>query len=155
MVARQCPMRPRCAHTNGVTENSASLTRLRLYAGAGECRRRRSAAHVRRRVYPRRGRGVTESVTARAVGSGWWGSSASPKRCVVCGVCSPMRPPLRSVRMGFLKNSASPMRGRAATGVEVAHLRSAVGMRSGSGLSGGERRVDQENVVGGTCERRV
>ena len=22
-------------------------------------------------------------------------------------------------------------------------------------LSGGERRVDQENVVGGTCERRV
>ena len=50
--------------------------------------------------------------TARAVGSGWWGSSASPKRCVVCGVCSPMRPPLRSVRMGFLKNSASPMRGR-------------------------------------------
>ena len=28
----------------------------------------------------------------------------------VCGDSSPMRPPLRSVRMGFLKNSASPMR---------------------------------------------
>ena len=71
-----------------------------------------SATHQRRLLCPRRCRGLTESVTARAVGSGWWGSSASPKRCVVCGVCSPMRPPLRSVRMGFLKNSASPMRGR-------------------------------------------
>ena len=74
MVARQCPMRPRCAHTNGVTENSASLTRRRLYAGAGVCQRRRSAAHVCRRVYPRRCRGLTESETARAVGQRLWSS---------------------------------------------------------------------------------
>ena len=67
MVARQCPMRPRCAHTDGVTENSASLTRRRLYAGAGVRHRRRSAAHVRRCVCPRRCRGLTEGVTARAV----------------------------------------------------------------------------------------
>ena len=31
--------------------------------------RRRSAAHMRRCVYPRRGRGLTEGVTARAVGA--------------------------------------------------------------------------------------
>ena len=67
MVARQCPMRPRCAHTNGVTENSASLTRRRLYAGAVVCQRRRSAAHLHRLLCPRRCRGLTESETARAV----------------------------------------------------------------------------------------
>ena len=67
MVARQCPMRPRCAHTNGVAENSASLTRRRLYAGAVVCQRRRSAAHLHRLLCPRRCRGLTESVTARAV----------------------------------------------------------------------------------------
>ena len=73
-------MRPRYAHTNGVTENSASLTRRRLYAGAGECRRRRSAAHVCRCMYPRRGRGLTESVTARAVGQRLWSSGVPPAR---------------------------------------------------------------------------
>jgi len=73
-------MRPRYAHTNGVTENSASLTRRRLYAGAGECRRRRSAAHVCRCMYPRRGRGLTESVTARAVGLRLWSSGVPPAR---------------------------------------------------------------------------
>ena len=73
-------MRPRYAHTNGVTENSASLTRRRLYAGAGECRRRRSAAHVYRCMYPRRGRGLTESVTARAVGQRLWSSGVPPAR---------------------------------------------------------------------------
>ena len=37
---------------------------------AGVRQRRRSAAHVRRCVYPRRCRGLTEGVTARAVGVG-------------------------------------------------------------------------------------
>ena len=80
MVARQCPMRPRCAHTNGVTENSASLTRHRLYAGAGVCHRRRSAAHQRRLLCPRRCRGLTEGVTARAVGQRLWSSGVPPAR---------------------------------------------------------------------------
>ena len=73
-------MRPRYAHTNGVTENSASLTRRRLYAGAGECQRRRSAAHVRRCVCPRRCRGLTEGVTACAVGQRLWSSGVPPAR---------------------------------------------------------------------------
>ena len=73
-------MRPRCAHTNGVTENSASLTRHRLYAGAGVCHRRRSAAHQRRLLCPRRCRGLTEDVTARAVGQRLWSSGVPPAR---------------------------------------------------------------------------
>ena len=79
---------------------------------AGECQRRRSAAHLRRCVCPRRCRGLTEGETARAVRLRLWSSSASPKRERVCGDSSPMRPSLRSVRMGFLKNIASPMRHR-------------------------------------------
>ena len=80
MVARQCPMRPRCAHTNGVTENSASLTRRRLYAGAGVRHRRRSAAHLHRLLCPRRCRGLTEDVTARAVRQRLWSSGVPPAR---------------------------------------------------------------------------
>ena len=80
MVARQCPMRPRCAHTDGVTENSASLTRRRLYAGAGVRHRRRSAAHLHRLLCPRRCRGLTEDVTARAVGQRLWSSGVPPAR---------------------------------------------------------------------------
>ena len=79
----------RCA-TTGETEWSAGRTRFQLtpdsasgvrvereICTARRCRcrfragvrqRRRSAAHVRRCVCPRRCRGLTESVTARAVG---------------------------------------------------------------------------------------
>ena len=42
--------------------------------------RRRSAAHVRRCVYPRRCRGLTEGVTARAVGLRLWSSGVPPAR---------------------------------------------------------------------------
>ncbi len=49
-------------------EEICTAGRCRCRCGAGECRRRRSAAHVRRCVCPRRCRGLTESVTARAVG---------------------------------------------------------------------------------------
>ena len=41
--------------------------RCRCRCIAGVCQRRRSAAHVRRCVYPRRCRGLTEGETARAV----------------------------------------------------------------------------------------
>ena len=41
--------------------------RCRCRCRAGVFQRRRSAAHVRRRVYPRQRRGLTEGVTARAV----------------------------------------------------------------------------------------
>ena len=47
---------------------------------AGECRRRRSAAHVRRCVCPRRCRGLTEGVTARAVRLRLWSSGVPPAR---------------------------------------------------------------------------
>ena len=174
-------MRPRYAHTNGVTENSASLTRRRLYAGAGECRRRRSAAHVRRCVCPRRCRGLTEGVTACAVGLRLWSSGVPPARRQQGRVKS-RHAALRSAYrvMAECRRSATmsadvcgddgvarPLARSGSDGVEVAHLRCAVGLRSGrqvaravgwgrvGGLSGGERRVDQENVVGGTCERRV
>ena len=49
-------------------EEICTARRCRCRCIAGVCRRRRSAAHVRRCVYPRRCRGLTESVTARAVG---------------------------------------------------------------------------------------
>ena len=42
--------------------------------------RRRSAAHLRRCVCPRRCRGLTESVTARAVGLRLWSSGVPPAR---------------------------------------------------------------------------
>ena len=47
---------------------------------AGVCQRRRSAAHVRLCVYPRRCRGLTEDETARAVGLRLWSSGVPPAR---------------------------------------------------------------------------
>ena len=47
---------------------------------AGVRPRRRSAAHVRRCGCPRRCRGLTESVTARAVGLRLWSSGVPPAR---------------------------------------------------------------------------
>ena len=54
--------------------------RRRCRCSAGVCQRRRSAAHVCRCMYPRRGRGLTESVTARAVGQRLWSSGVPPAR---------------------------------------------------------------------------
>ena len=54
--------------------------RCRCRCSAGVCQRRRSAAHVRRCVCPRRCRGLTESVTARAVGQRLWSSGVPPAR---------------------------------------------------------------------------
>ena len=54
--------------------------RRRCRCRAGVRHRRRSAAHVRRLLCPRRGRGLTESVTARAVGQRLWSSGVPPAR---------------------------------------------------------------------------
>ena len=54
--------------------------RCRCRCRAGVCQRRRSAAHVRRCVYPRRCRGLTEGETARAVGLRLWSSGVPPAR---------------------------------------------------------------------------
>ena len=48
-------------------EEICTAWRCRCRCSAGVCQRRRSAAHVCRRVCPRRCRGLTEDVTARAV----------------------------------------------------------------------------------------
>ena len=48
-------------------EEICTAWRCRCRCSAGVCQRRRSAAHVCRRVCPRCCRGLTESVTARAV----------------------------------------------------------------------------------------
>ena len=54
--------------------------RRRCRCSAGVFQRRRSAAHLRRRVYPRRCRGLTEDVTARAVRLRLWSSGVPPAR---------------------------------------------------------------------------
>ena len=52
-----------------VEREICTARRCRCRCSAGVRRRRRSAAHMRRCVYPRRCRGLTEGETARAVGS--------------------------------------------------------------------------------------
>ena len=54
--------------------------RHRCRCRAGVRHRRRSAAHVRRCVCPRRCRGLTEGVTACAVGLRLWSSGVPPAR---------------------------------------------------------------------------
>ena len=54
--------------------------RRRCRCRAGVRHRRRSAAHVRRCVCPRRCRGLTEGVTACAVGLRLWSSGVPPAR---------------------------------------------------------------------------
>ena len=54
--------------------------RCRCRCRAGVRHRRRSAAHVCRCMYPRRCRGLTESVTARAVRQRLWSSGVPPAR---------------------------------------------------------------------------
>ena len=54
-------------------EEICTAVRCRCRCGTGECQRRRSAAHQRRADVPRRCRGLTENVTARAVGTRHYG----------------------------------------------------------------------------------
>ena len=61
-------------------EEICTARQCRCRCSAGVCQRRRSAAHLRRCVYPRRCRGLTESVTARAVGLRLWSSGVPPAR---------------------------------------------------------------------------
>ena len=59
---------PDSASGDSVEMERCTAGRCRCRCSAGVCQRRRSAAHVRRCVCPRRCRGLTEDVTARAVG---------------------------------------------------------------------------------------
>ncbi len=70
---------------------NAHYFRIDVPECAGVCQRRRSAAHVRRCVYPRRCRGLTEGETARAVGmrrrvSRMRFAGRSGQRCATTGV---------------------------------------------------------------------
>ena len=80
-----------------------------FFLDASPCffQRRRSAAHVRRCVCPRRGRGLTEGVTARAVGAVAHLRSAYGKGG---GRLYPMRPPLPRRADGVTKSVAPPVR---------------------------------------------
>ena len=61
-------------------EEICTARQCRCRCSAGVCQRRRSAAHVRRCVYPRRCRGLTEGETARAVRLRLWSSGVPPAR---------------------------------------------------------------------------
>ena len=80
-----------------------------FFLDASPCffQRRRSAAHVRRCVCPRRGWGLTEGVTARAVGAVAHLRSAYGKGG---GRLYPMRPPLPRRADGVTKSAAPPAR---------------------------------------------
>ena len=145
-------------------EEICTAGRCRCRCSAGVCQRRRSAAHLHRLLCPRRCRGLTEDVTARAVGQRLWSSGVPPARRQQGRVKS-RHAALRSAYrvMAECRRSATMSADVGGDGVtrplarsdSATAAQSAVGMRSGSGLSGSEGRVDQENVVGGTCERRV
>ena len=181
--------------------------RRRCRCRAGVRHRRRSAAHVRRCVCPRRCRGLTESVTARAVGQRLWSSGVPPARrqqgrvksrhaalrsayrvMAECrrsatmsadvggdGVTRPLAPsgwrlwssgvPPARRQQGRVKSRHAALRSayrvmaecrRSATmSADVGGDGVARPLRYDACLFSGERRVYQENVVGGTCERRV
>ena len=61
-------------------EEICTAERCRCRCRAGECQRRRSAAHQHRAAVPRRCRGLTEDVTARAVRLRLWSSGVPPAR---------------------------------------------------------------------------
>ena len=61
-------------------EEICTAGRCRCRCSAGVCRRRRSAAHQHRADAPRRCRGLTENVTARAVMLRLWSSGVPPAR---------------------------------------------------------------------------
>ena len=61
-------------------EEICTSGRCRCRCRAGVRHRRRSAAHLHRLLCPRRCRGLTEDVTARAVGQRLWSSGVPPAR---------------------------------------------------------------------------
>ena len=61
-------------------EEICTAGRRRCRCSAGVFQRRRSAAHLHRLLCPRRCRGLTESVTAHAVGQRLWSSGVPPAR---------------------------------------------------------------------------
>ena len=61
-------------------EEICTAGRRRCRCRAGVRHRRRSAAHLHRLLCPRRCRGLTESVTAHAVGLRLWSSGVPPAR---------------------------------------------------------------------------
>ena len=71
---------PDSASGDRVEMERCTAVRCRCRCIAGVCQRRRSAAHVRRCVCPRRCRGLTEGVTARAVMLCLWSSGVPPAR---------------------------------------------------------------------------
>ena len=71
---------PDSASGDRVEREICTARRCRCRCSAGVCQRRRSAAHLHRCVCPRRCRGLTEGVTARAVRLRLWRSSASLMR---------------------------------------------------------------------------
>ena len=71
---------PDSASGDRVEREICTARRCRCRCRAGVCQRRRSAAHVRRCVYPRRCRGLTEGETARAVRLRLWSSGVPPAR---------------------------------------------------------------------------
>ena len=161
-----------------LTPDSVRGERMRRYAPQGgaavdveqECFSvGASATHQRRLLYPRRCRGLTEDVTARAVGQRLWSSGVPPARRQQWRVKS-RHAALRSAYrvMSECRRSATisadvcgdDVVARPLARSDSALLREAVmgvarPLRYDACLSGGERRVDQENVVGGTCERRI
>ena len=87
---------PDSASGDRVEREICTARRCRCRCRAGECQRRRSAAHVRRCVYPRRCRGLTEGETARAVRLRLW-SSGVPPACRQQGRVKTRHTALRSV----------------------------------------------------------
>ena len=85
-----------------------------FFLDASPCffQRRRSAAHVRRCVCPRRGWGLTEGVTARAVGCLVAGAVAHLRSAYGKGGgrLYPMRSPLPRRADGVTKSVAPPVR---------------------------------------------
>ena len=150
-------------------EEICTAGRCRCRCSAGVCQRRRSAAHLHRLLCPRRCRGLTEDVTARAVGQRLWSSGVPPARRQQGRVKS-RHAALRSAYrvMSECRRSATisadvcgdDVVARPLARSDSALLREAVmgvarPLRYDACLSGGEGRVDQKNVVGGTSERRV
>ena len=71
---------PDSASGDRVEREICTARRCRCRWIAGEPQRRRSAAHLHRCVCPRRCRGLTEGVTARAVRLRLWRSGVPPAR---------------------------------------------------------------------------
>ena len=117
---------------------------------AVRCRCRCSAGvFLRRLLCPRRCRGLTEGETARAVRQRLWSSGVPPARRQQGRVKS------RHAALRSAYRVMAECRRSATMSADVGGDGVARPLRYDACLFCGERRVDQENVVGGTCERRV